>query len=212
MALYWKNAKVALDIIDDPQRHPAEVGDDWTVIKVKVADLADPESYDRIVRSIVSLVDDIFAFDFYPNGDDYILLTNSADKDRAHYVADLIGMNPKATRCWDGPIPPIGSYKDVDGLCRMSTPEFFFLRMSNTKPRSEAVKIGMELCSTTQTSLTCHDVPEGESYETEEPPTSVNILAAYLSQCADTIEGARALSVLSSVSRRLLLSEGRDKE
>ena len=42
MALYWPEHKLAVDIIDDPKRRPAEVPDDWEILEVTCAQLEDP--------------------------------------------------------------------------------------------------------------------------------------------------------------------------
>ena len=56
MALYWPEAKVALDIVDDPHRHPFEGGDDYTVLRVTCADISDHDSFDRIMRRLAQLL------------------------------------------------------------------------------------------------------------------------------------------------------------
>ena len=56
MALYWPKEKVALDIVDDPQRNPFEGDDDYTVLRVTCADLADYESFSRIYQHLASLL------------------------------------------------------------------------------------------------------------------------------------------------------------
>lgn len=56
MALYWPEAKVALDIVDDPQRHPFEGGDDYTVLRVTCADISNYDSFDRIMRRLAQLL------------------------------------------------------------------------------------------------------------------------------------------------------------
>lgn len=57
MALYWPNKKVALDIVDDPDRKPFE-GDEegWTVVRVTCAQLEDYDSCRRVMSHIAQLL------------------------------------------------------------------------------------------------------------------------------------------------------------
>lgn len=48
MALYWPKNKVAVDMIDDPDRNPFEGDDSYTVITVTTDDFSDLPSYERI--------------------------------------------------------------------------------------------------------------------------------------------------------------------
>lgn len=56
MALYWPEQKVALDIIDDPCRHPFEGDDDYTVIRVTIADIKNYETFTKISRHLAELL------------------------------------------------------------------------------------------------------------------------------------------------------------
>ena len=58
MALYWPARKVALDIVDDPQRRPfeAEDAEDWRVLRVTTADLVDQERFNSVMRKLGDLL------------------------------------------------------------------------------------------------------------------------------------------------------------
>lgn len=56
MALYWPDEKVALDIIDDPMRHPFEGDDSYTVLRVTYADLCNYDSYHKIMERLCELL------------------------------------------------------------------------------------------------------------------------------------------------------------
>lgn len=56
MALYWHDAKVALDIIDDPARRPFEGDESYTVLRVTRADLCDYESYRKVMNRLCELL------------------------------------------------------------------------------------------------------------------------------------------------------------
>lgn len=56
MALYWPEEKVAIDIIDDPNRHPFEGDDDYTVLRITCAEIRDYEAFDRIMRHLAHLL------------------------------------------------------------------------------------------------------------------------------------------------------------
>ncbi|MBR3318206.1 MAG: hypothetical protein IKG21_10360 [Atopobiaceae bacterium] len=57
MVLYWPDRKVALDIVDDPQRRPfeAEDAEDWNVLRVTVSDLH-RERFARIMHRLCFLL------------------------------------------------------------------------------------------------------------------------------------------------------------
>ena len=52
MALYWPDQKVALDIIDDPGRRPADVPDDWDVFETTVAQTKDLHEARKVWRAL----------------------------------------------------------------------------------------------------------------------------------------------------------------
>ena len=56
MALYWPDEKVALDIVDDPERNPFEGGDDYTVLRVTCAELMNYDSFCGIMRKLSDLL------------------------------------------------------------------------------------------------------------------------------------------------------------
>lgn len=56
MALYWPDQKVALDIVDDPERIPFEGGDDYTVIRVTCNELSNYESFCKITQRLSGLL------------------------------------------------------------------------------------------------------------------------------------------------------------
>lgn len=98
---------------------------------------------------------------------------------------------------WNGPVPN-GSFMKINSYVRMSTPEYFFLRMANGMPFDTAVKIGMELCGKYATSLTRPDLKDDYVFLME-PRTTKERIAAYLEQIIDTEEGKKALDVLECV-------------
>lgn len=52
MALYWPEARVALEIVDDPASKPYEGPDDWTVLHVTCADIYDVHRFQKIGREL----------------------------------------------------------------------------------------------------------------------------------------------------------------
>ena len=56
MALYWPREKVALDIVDDPNRNPFEGSDDYTVLRVTCAELTDRQSFYAVMRRLARLL------------------------------------------------------------------------------------------------------------------------------------------------------------
>lgn len=58
MALYWPDRKVALEIVDDPERRPFEAGDPeaWRVLHVTTADLVDQERFNGTMRRLGDLL------------------------------------------------------------------------------------------------------------------------------------------------------------
>ena len=57
MALYWPDKKVALDIVDDPERPPLTVfGDDWTIVRVTCKELEDVHSFRQVMERMAELV------------------------------------------------------------------------------------------------------------------------------------------------------------
>ena len=56
MALYWPDAKVALDIVDDPERIPFEGGDEYTVVRVTCNDLSNYDSFCHIMKRLSNLL------------------------------------------------------------------------------------------------------------------------------------------------------------
>ena len=56
MALYWSEERVALDIVDDPNRRPFEGDESYTVLRVTCAELRDYESYKRVMGRLCELL------------------------------------------------------------------------------------------------------------------------------------------------------------
>ena len=56
MALYWPDQKVALDIIDDPYRHPFEGDESYTVLRVTCEELCNFNSYQGIMERLCELL------------------------------------------------------------------------------------------------------------------------------------------------------------
>lgn len=56
MALYWPEARVALEIVDDPASKPYKGPDDWTVLHVTCADIYDVHRFQKIGRELGRLL------------------------------------------------------------------------------------------------------------------------------------------------------------
>jgi hypothetical protein len=58
MALYWPEKKVALEIVDDPERRPFEAPDpeEWRVLHVSVEDLASYDRFTSVMRRLGGLL------------------------------------------------------------------------------------------------------------------------------------------------------------
>ena len=56
MALYWPEQKVALDIVDDPDRRPFAGDESYTVIEVTMADIKDPVLRDQVMAHLRKLL------------------------------------------------------------------------------------------------------------------------------------------------------------
>lgn len=102
MALYWPDQKVALDIIDDPARRPFEGDESYTVLRVTSADLADYESYRKVMCRLCALLGKEppseedwqqvhgESFDAFMHWDfEEELLTSAWSTDRARYEDDV---------------------------------------------------------------------------------------------------------------------------
>lgn len=56
MALVWPDQKVAMVIVDDPLADPFEGDDSWTVVNVTLDEVADFESFDKIMKHVAHLL------------------------------------------------------------------------------------------------------------------------------------------------------------
>lgn len=130
-----------------------------------------------------------------------VLAATTEEADQYAENAEAIGIHVTGTVIWTGPTPA-GSYDYLTPWMRMSTPEYYFLRRANTDDMRTAIAIGDELTGHYRTSLTCHDLDEGD-IEACKPRTTITRLRAYLTQVYDTPEGARALTVLALVHEGL---------
>lgn len=62
MALYWPEARVALEIVDDPASKPYKGPDDWTVLHVTCADIYDVHRFQKIGRELGRLLGEDASF------------------------------------------------------------------------------------------------------------------------------------------------------
>ena len=62
MALYWPEARVALEIVDDPASKPYKGPDDWTVLHVTCADIYDVHRFQKIGRELGRLLGEDTSF------------------------------------------------------------------------------------------------------------------------------------------------------
>lgn len=112
-----------------------------------------------------------------------VLLTSDDDRDDAVGKAEAIGLNVVGSVEWDGPVPE-GSFTVVAPMVRMSTPEFFLYRMTNTFVANdaffEAVAYAEEMLGTVVTSRTKPSLERGAYEEVDEPRTSVRDMLEYL--------------------------------
>lgn len=232
MALYWSDKKVAIDIIDDPERRPFEGSDDWTVIEVRVKELEDERGFKQVCERLANLLgvehyemrypnhipDELGkGMTYYPNLASFlpgtvqtISRSNESNEsiDALRSRMESKGIKVSGSNIWDGPIPD-GSFVALSPSMKMATPEFFFLRKANQLPFDEAVALGDELTGLYETRLTTYSMPEGEMSPLSEPRITKIELYAYLWQIDDTDEGKRALEVLDKVVSRL--SEPRER-
>lgn len=126
-----------------------------------------------------------------------ILATSDAEAQRMRSEAERNGQSVRSVNVWDGPIPQ-GSYRDISGNMRMSTPEYFFFRKSNQLPFPVAVSLGIELCGKFRTSLTQYTREDGYDFF-REPRTTKARIRSYLRGARGTKEYKRAKRVLRHV-------------
>lgn len=199
MALYWHEAKVALDIVDDPERVPFVGGDDYIVIRATCNDLMDYDAFTNISYRLNALLDergasindatDCDAFEVLARNEDEGALMREAAMRDGHEV--------RGVSLWDGPVPE-GSFEDITSGLRMSTPEYMFYRKANQIPFAEAVRLGNELCGRFSTILTYYKAGDDYDY-LKVPRTTTERIRSYLKGAANTKEGKRAHRVLRSV-------------
>ena len=218
MALYWPEHKVALDIVDDPDRKPFKGGDGYTVIEVTMADLRDPVRRDRVMARLRKLLEDNARGDADdclgpcpggspfgteaddPLGDDPVEIIAGSEEE-GERMADCVrmrGSTVKGVSVWTGPVPPDSFTYYAPGV-RMSTAEYFFLRKANQLTLPEAVRLGNELCGKFRSRVTEGCAPTGDYAFLRVPRTDTGYIGSYLSKVADTEEGRKALEVLGLV-------------
>ena len=218
MALYWPEQKVALDIVDDPDRRPFAGGDGYTVIKVTMADLGDPVPRARVMSRLRALLKDPArgegdglpdpCFDdggpFGTGAEDPLdspVEIVARSEEEGERMADSVRMRGSAVKgvsVWAGPVPPDSFTYYAPGV-RMSTAEYFFFRKANQLPLPEAVRLGNELCGKFRSSDTEGCAPTDDYTFMRVPRTDTDYIGNYLSKVADTEEGKRALEVLGLV-------------
>lgn len=204
MALYWPEAKVALDIIDDPDRNPFMGGDDYTVLRVTCAELENYESYLHVMEQLCKLLGQSEPPVPKDEPDESLksveILASSKDEaELMRRAAKAAGRKVRGTSIWNGPVPP-DSFEDMGNGLRMSTPEFMFLRKANELPFGQAVRLGNELCGRFRTSLTQFDAQDDEYDYLCQPRTTKERIRSYLRGARDTKEYKRARKVLRVVA------------
>ena len=127
-----------------------------------------------------------------------ILATN--DEEAALYTmgAEVRGSKVKGATIWTGITPP-NSFIELAPGVRMSTPEYFYLRVANTRPREEAIAVAEEITGYYVSHLTSPDLPEWYWESRVEPATTIEKLVEYLMPVVGTVEGQTALKLLNFV-------------
>lgn len=125
-----------------------------------------------------------------------VLAQDTDHADTMKKFAETLELNVKGASVWDGPCPE-GSFVRVTPFLRMSTAEFYTLRKVSELSMHDAVLFIDEMCGLYETSLTNPDLADGEIKILDEPRTTGFDLFLYLSQVADTDQGAWALFALS---------------
>ena len=129
--------------------------------------------------------------------DNITVLAQDADHaDAMKKFAEALELNVKGTTVWDGPCPD-GSFVKVAPTIRMSTAEFYTLRKTFELSMHDAVLFIDEMCGLYATNLTDPTLADGEVEILSAPRTTGFDLFLYLSQVADTEQGAWALFALS---------------
>ena len=134
-----------------------------------------------------------------------ILVTREMSEDAGRARAAEAGTEVLGAHYWEGPIPP-NSYLDINDHQRMSTAEFYFLRMANQNVFQVAVLIGNELLGHYQSQLTNTVAQaEGRRYLElgHEQATTKDRIIAYLEPIANTDEAKLALAVLNACDEGL---------
>lgn len=128
-----------------------------------------------------------------------ITLSSSAESEQMAEAARAMGVNVTGQHVWDGPVPP-QSFVDIAPGVRMSTAEYFFLRMANTLDTASAVLCGNEVCGYHRTRLAKHSLDSDMEFVASWPDTSTEEIERYLMPIRDTMEGRRASEVLKCVT------------
>ena len=228
MALYWPKAKVALEIVDDPESQPFSGDLSYTVVRVKLADLVDPRHRAQLFKRLTALIGtDTVTGGVPKDEDDTDSDTSSWERDMETFFADeddheddipdtiqILARNEHEAEIMTARAANAGqqvrgvtiwdgpipdhSYEVISPFMRMSTPEFFFLRKANELSFPEAVRLGIELCGKYRTKITQYDRAEGYDFLCE-PRTSKKRIRKYLRGAHAFKEGKRAERVLRSV-------------
>ena len=214
MALYWPEHKVALDIVDDPDRRPFAGDDGYTVIKATTAELRDPALRERVMarlRALLKTDEGTLSCVPLPNDslggsgvtdplDDPVEIVACSEEEGEMMArsVQMRGSVVKSVSVWTGPVPPDSFTYYAPGV-RMSTAEYFFLRKANQLTLPEAVRLGNELCGKFRSGVTEGCAPVDDYTFLRVPRTDTDYIGNYLSKVADTEEGKRALEVLGLV-------------
>lgn len=137
MALYWPKNKVALDIIDDPNRHPFAGDDSYTVLTVKIDDLSNCTSRQRIEEELLDALGTRYIGDpvFTISDDDTDDRTSSADEFVAYSLTlKRLDMIPAEDVPVDLSSVEIVASSDIEGSCMAKNAE-----MSGKKVRGVTI-------------------------------------------------------------------------
>lgn len=126
-----------------------------------------------------------------------LLASNETEADAFRRNCEATGTSVSGVTMWDGPVPP-NSYMFINPFMRMSTPEFFAFRMSNTLDTYEASLLVAELLSNVRTNRTASmdDNTYEDLVKEDGPRMTASGYREYLSEVMDTPEGARAATIL----------------
>lgn len=199
MALRWDDKKIALEIDDDLLAEPFEAPEGWQVIHINSDDLCCYSSFNRIMKQVHALVDDV------PSDEDYPYDLFEIAREQVHMVrrrtAWALGrLYPYEDSMWDGELPPDSVVTLRTGEKR-ATPEFKFLMSAAEDTMPKTVQLGLELCGRYATD---HYGSGADYILLDDPYCSVTELRDYL-RSARAFKGyERAMEALEFVVEEAL--------